>query len=594
MNLPLVGPLRADASAERLHTLSRESLDLVKQIPDDRLVLIQAYYSPEVPREFVETKADVLGLLKEYAAYSGGKIQLNLVPTELYSDEAREAEKQFGIQPRRVFTADQGKQMLTEIFLGVAFTSGLEEVVIPFFDRGLPVEYELTRSIRVVSRSGRKKVGILTTDAKMLGGFDMRSFSQNPEWSIVTELKKQFDVSSVSPDGPISSDIDVLLVAQPSSLTQKQIDNLTDYVKQGGATLLFLDPFPYENPSISPELPKKSPGGPFGGGPPPEPKGNLRPLLDLIGIDWPTTEIVWNAYNPHPQLELPREIVFIGKGSGEADAFNADQIASAGLQEIVTIFPGLLRSWAAGRGPEFIPLLRTSRSGGVLFWNEIAQQSFMGFSGLNPRRRYIPRARPTRWPPASPARPRPTPNRPRPRRAAKKDASRRKTMKPAAKINVIAIADLDMIGEQFFQLRRQKVENLDFDNVPFVLNCVDVLAGDESFVSLRKKRLKHRTLIKVEEQANKFKEQLLKETKVGRGGGQDRAGRGPGSLLQAGRSGAEPHRPGRADQGDPTRQPPGGRPAPARRQEGRHRGREGSQDPREQGRERAEDSTDPE
>ncbi len=134
--------------------------------------------------------------------------------------------------------------MSSEVFLGVAFTSGVEEVVIPFFDRGLPVEYELTRSIRVVSKSGRKKVGILTTDAKLMGGMDMRSFSQTPEWSIVTELKKQYDVSSVSPDTPISSDLNVLLVAQPSSLTQKQIDNLTDYIKKGGGALLFLDPFP--------------------------------------------------------------------------------------------------------------------------------------------------------------------------------------------------------------------------------------------------------------------------------------------------------------------------------------------------------------
>ena len=146
----------------KLHTLSRESLELIKQIPADRPVLIQAYYSPEVPREFVEIKSDLLGLLKEYEARSGGKIRLNLVPTELYSTQAREAEKRFGIEPRRVFTDDQGKQMSAEVFLGVAFTSGLEEVVIPFFDRGLPVEYELTRSIRVVSKSGRKKVGILT------------------------------------------------------------------------------------------------------------------------------------------------------------------------------------------------------------------------------------------------------------------------------------------------------------------------------------------------------------------------------------------------------------------------------------------------
>ena len=250
--------------------------------------------------------------------------------------------------------------MSDEVFLGVAFTSGTEEVVIPFFDRGLPVEYELTRSIRVVSRSGRKKVGILTTDAKLMGGMDMRTFNQTPEWSIVTELKKQYDVSSVSPDTPIASDLDVLLVAQPSSLTQKQIDGVTDYVRKGGATLLFLDPFPFDNPSLSPELPKQPPGGPFGGGQPPEPKGNLRELLDLCGIDWPTTEIVWNAYNPHPKLadlQSTPEIVFIGKGSGARDAFNEEQSASAGLQEIVTLFPGLFRSKSVGSGLEFIPLL---------------------------------------------------------------------------------------------------------------------------------------------------------------------------------------------------------------------------------------------
>ena len=64
---------------------------------------------PEVPRDFVETKSDLLGLLKEYEARSGGKIRLNLVPTELYSDEAREAEKRFGIEPRRVSSRRPGQ-----------------------------------------------------------------------------------------------------------------------------------------------------------------------------------------------------------------------------------------------------------------------------------------------------------------------------------------------------------------------------------------------------------------------------------------------------------------------------------------------------
>ena len=510
--------VRADTSAERLHTLSAESLELAKNISADRPVLIQAFISPDVPREYVEVKADLVGLLKEYQARSGGKIRLNLVPTEVFSEEARQAEKRFGIEPHRVVSMDQGRQMSDEVFLGVAFTSGTEEIVIPFFDRGLPVEYELTRSIRVASRSGRKKLGILTTDAKMTGGFDMRSFNQTPEWSIVTELKKQYDVSSVSPDAPIASNLDVLLVAQPSSLTQKQIDSVTEYVKKGGATLLFLDPFPYDaimtgNSSLAPEIPKQPPGGPFGGGQPPEPKGNLRELLDVCGIDWPTSEIVWNVYNPHPKLgdlQSTPEIVFLGKGSGARDAFNEEQSASAGLQEIVTLFPGLLRSKAVGSGLEFTPLLQTGPTGGTIQWSEVVQQGFMGISGINQRRRHVPTgrnytlaARITGQLPADAS------------KDASKDAEKKKDDKAPtpAKINVIAIADLDFMGEQFFELRKRKIEDLEFDNVPFVLNCVDVLAGDESFVRLRRKRPVHRRLEALEAQAKSFDKELAEKTK---------------------------------------------------------------------------------
>ena len=515
--------VRADASSEGLHTLSTESIELAKGISADRPVLIQAFVSPVVPKEYVEIRTDLLGLLREYQARSGGKIKLNILPTEVFSEEARQAEKRFAIEPHRVFSLEQGKQASAEIFLGVAFTSGTEEVVIPFFDRGLPVEYELTRSIRVVSRSGRKKVGILQTDAKMLGGMDMRTFSQTPEWSIVTELKKQYDVSSVSPDTPIPSDLNVLLVAQPSSLAQRQIDAVTDFVKKGGATMLFLDPFPYEqvmngNPSLAPEVPKQPPGGMFGGGQPPEPKGNLRGLLDACGIEWPATEIVWNMYNPHPKmadLQATPEIVFIGTGSGADDAFNEEQSASAGMQEIVTLFPGMLRSGSVGSGLEFTPLLRTGPTGGTIAWSDFAMQGFMGFSGVNPRRRHVRSnlsytlAAHVTGQVASDA------SKDAKKEDEKKDAAKKKDEKAAApvKINVIAIADLDFIGEQFFEMRRRKVEDLEFDNVSFVLNCVDVLAGDESFVRLRRKRPVHRRLEAIESRAKEFDKVLADKTK---------------------------------------------------------------------------------
>ena len=72
-------------------------------------------------------------------------------------------------------------------------------------------------------------------------------------------------------------------------------------------------------------------------------------------------------------------------------------------------------------------------------------------------------------------------------------------------VNVIYVADLDMIGDQFFQLRRQMVDaNFRFDNVTFALNCIDTLVGDESLIDLRKRRPIMRKLTQVEKAQAKF------------------------------------------------------------------------------------------
>ncbi len=503
----VLGSWQVDLTEERLHSLSPVTRSILRKIPSDRPVLIQAYISPEVPREYVQTRLDLIDTLQTYAAMAGDRIRLKIFEVDRYSDTARDAEKRFGITPKRVPTSDDARQSSKEIYLGVAFTSGPEEVVVPFFDRGLPVEYELTRSIRVVSGEKRKRVGILATDARLLGGIDFRSMGQDPEWAVVTELKKQYDVTSVAADAPIPGDLAALVVAQPSSLTQRQVGQLTEYVRKGGATLLLMDPFPQFDPSLAPTEPKTPPGGGFGG-PPPEPKGDLGPLLDVIGVDWPATEIVWNRYNPHQQLDVPPEIVFVGPGSGARPAFSEDP-STSGLQEVVFLFCGTFRPRPSA-STEFTSLLKTNDRGGTMGYEDLVRRGAFGMSGLQRDRPYVEgltsytlAARITGTLPPEPAAP-PAAGQPRP------------NPKPSAKANVIAVADLDFIADNFFELRRKTVEAwdaFDFDNVSFILNCVDELSGDDQFIALRKKRARHRTLRRVEEQSEKFVKKAQEESR---------------------------------------------------------------------------------
>ncbi len=589
---------RADLTEERLHTLSTTTRDLLRAIPADKPVDILAYYSPEVPREYLSIQKTLLNTLREFAAIGGDGIRLTLIPTERYSTEAREAEKRYGIAARRMPVQRDGRQSVEEVYLGVVFTSGLEQVVVPFFDRGLPVEYELTRSVRVVSGTSRKLVGILETEAGLLGQpMDPMMREAAPEWEVALELKKQYKVVSVSADAPIpfeevqtlalegeptggsfilsfagkatgplpwnaeasaiatalnavegrsagdvrveggplpktpltitfggklagrdvpeltvdatgltadggrrpsarvgttTSVVDALIVAQPSSLTQPQIDNLTEYVKRGGPALLLLDPLPIQYPGLAPMEPRP-PDRNMMMGRPPEPKGDLTGLLDLLGTRWEGDEIVWNPYNPHRQFELPPEYVFITRSGSATDAF-ADEAITARLQEIFLPFPGRLRSRELPNGPAFQPLLRTDETGGLLRYNEVITRGLLGTT-LRPDRRYVPGNQGYTL-------------------AARVQGKPTGSSEGSAAMDVVLIADLDLISNSFFDMRRKPVESLDFldfDNVTFILNCVDILAGDETFLDLRKKRPEFRTLTRLEEESKGFIDQSQRE-----------------------------------------------------------------------------------
>jgi ABC-2 type transport system permease protein len=489
--------LRMDVTAEQLHSLSDETRSLLKELPENRPVFIQAFISKEVPQLYVQTRANLLGFLREMDAVGGNRVQVLIHDTEPYTEAARDAREKFGITPVEVPNPGSARASVAQVFMGVAFTCGAEEQVIPFFDRGLPVEYELTRSIRVVAKTQRKKIGILNTEAKLFGGFDFQTMRSNPPWPVVDELKKQYEVAQVSASSPITDKLDGLLVALPSALPQEEMDNLLAYIEAGNPALLVDDPLLIVNLGLSASERAGTNVNPFmrNQGPQPKPKGNIQAFSSKLGINWNSAQIVWDTYNPHPDLaQLQPEIVFVGSGNENAEAFNAAHNASSELQEVVLLYPGAIQK-AANSAYEFQPLLKSGRLSGTWSYGQLVQRSFFG-AQLVRHTRHIPNDLDYVL-------------------AAHVRAESAATDSAAApkKINVIFVADLDFISTEFFELRKRGFENLNFDNVTFFLNCMDMLVGDESFVTLRKRRAKHRTLETVEARTAEYIEKRVKEEK---------------------------------------------------------------------------------
>ena len=486
-----------DMTGEQVFTVAPTTNKLLGNLNAKRPVTIQAFVSKEVPRDYAPVKTLLLGLLSQYEQASHGNITVRVVSVDPASPQAEEAQK-FGIEGRKVQSERAGRTQVDEVYLGAVINSGANEVVIPFFDVGLPLEYELTRTVNTVAAEKRRKVGILETDAKLTGGFDMQSFRSSPEWRIVTELKKQYEVEAVSPAGPIDeSKYDVVVAVLPSSLGQIEMQNFVDYVKKGKAVLIFDDPLPATNPQLSPSQPKPRAGG---GNPmmqmgqPPEQKadgGKATSLVNALGIQWNYDQVVFDytAMQVHPEYsELLRpEIVAITPKSGLAKAFNPDSEVTSGLQEMFLFFSGTIKP-REGSKLEFTPLLRTGVHSGLLEWKDLVKNSFMGIQiDDDPLRIEDEFAHVI---------------------AAQIESPKNAT---GDRINVIYVADADIISDWFFFVRERKQFHLNLDNVTFVLNAVDSLADDKAYIALRKRRPKHRTLARVEEQTARFIEHATKE-----------------------------------------------------------------------------------
>lgn len=305
--------------------------------------------------------------------------------------------------------------------------------------------------------------------------------------------------------------LDVLIAVMPSSLTAEQMPNLLGWIDAGEPTLLFDDPVPVMSAygtiqplggrlirrmglEIAPRLPKPTPGGGMMGmqQPPPPAKadnGKLSGVLRELGLAWDNGEVVWDKHNPLRALPwLPYECVFVD-GEHYEFAFNQDSKVSKGLQCVMLMYPGSIRSTKRGPGKdgESVPirddrtvtnLMVTSQGSGLLDWDEFID------TGFDPRRRqpgvFLKNPLGQNFPSfITESEYQPDTN--------NHVLAVRVTGDDKDPVNAIFVSDIDVIGDMFFQIRQQD-PGFDFDNVTFVLNCVDRLAGVEDFLELRRRK----------------------------------------------------------------------------------------------------------
>ncbi len=501
---------RFDRTEGKVSSLADATKILIQNLDTDRPIVIDAFISTDVPELYARTRYELVNLLKEFRAEAAKRnrtIEVNLYDDiELFSEEANLAKERFGIEPVTRMVREKGSFQQRDLILGAAFRSGLEKVTVPIFEYGIPVEYELVRSINTVAEGTRKRIGIVNTDAKLMGGMVMSGMSPQriPKHSLIEELEKQYEVEEVDLGAPLQpGTFDAVIAVQPSTLPPDQFSRLVDSIKMGVPVAVFEDPLPVFNGTITPTGEPKQGGGGFMGGGGPVPKGNIHELWDALEIESPgspgmqglfSPDLVWQAYNPYPNLQrnINELWVFIDEAAPEViegEALSEQSEITSKLRQVLTVYSASVRP-KKDSALKHVPLMKTGGRSGLLPMTkvrEILQQQTtvaremegtspgltvaMSIEGSETASKTKDEVKKTDDKAASEAETKP----------------KKATAKP---IKAVYVADTDLMSPVFLQIRADPDQAADmrfqFQNVTFILNTIDWLTGETEFIEVRK------------------------------------------------------------------------------------------------------------
>lgn len=471
-----------DFTADRLFTLSDGTKRILDRI--DEPITLRFFFSErlgETIPNFATYATRVRELLERYASLSSGRLKVEFYSPLPFTD----------IEDLAVGAGLQGipvSQAGEQVYFGLAGTNSTDdEEVIAFFqpERERFLELDLTRLIAKLVDPTKKTIGLLSF-LRMDPGprLPMARQRAGTRWYILDQMRERFDVRTIKIDVTrIDDDLDVLMVVHPKGLSDATLYAIDQYVLGGGRVLVFVDPHSEADagsPSIAVMLGMTA--------------SDFSTLLGPWGIEMDKDKIVGDrtaAVRVRVGAGMRSRVVeYTAWMLMDKTHINRDDATTSELKEIMMATAGVLRK-KAGATTKITPLIFSSREAMRIDSSKVRPAP--NFTALLADYKaegqiFVLAARiEGKVKSAFPKGP--------PGKKTGKTGKGKKTEAPKhlseskGPINVIVVADTDMMQNQFWanvqDFYGQKVIVPTTDNAGFVLNALDNLSGSNALVSLR-------------------------------------------------------------------------------------------------------------
>lgn len=483
----MFGSARLDLTRDRLFTLSEGARSVLARINEP--ITLRFYYSDRLGKEipsYAVYATRVREMLQEFAGAASGKIRLEVIDPQPFSDE----------EDRAVASGLQGvpvNQSGELVYFGIAGSNTADkEEVIAFLqpERERFLEYDLTKLVFNLSTAKKPAVGLMSW-LPLQGEF--RGPRQPPEpWAIYLQMQQFFDIRAIERDAAeIPADIGVLVVVHPKEISDKVAYAIDQFVLRGGRVLLFVDPHA-EGEMMRPGMAAQT--GLTG--------SNLPKLLGAWGLEMVDGKVAGDrqaARRVNAGTETRIQAVdYIAWLALRDASFNRADILTSDTALIQMASAGILKP-KDGAGTTVIPLIQTSAQSMAVDVEAVKMapnpvQLLANFKSGDAPLMLAARVSgtvKTAFPDGPPPEPKPEgePKADAPADAKPPAAPAERLAESREPVNIVVIADTDMLEDRFWAQVQdffgQRVAIPTASNGDFVINAIDNLLGSNALISLR-------------------------------------------------------------------------------------------------------------
>jgi ABC-type uncharacterized transport system involved in gliding motility auxiliary subunit len=494
---------RLDLTADKLFTLSEGTRSVLGKIQEP--ITLRLYYSDRLGKEIPQYgvyATRVREMLREYANAAPGKVRLEFIDPQPFSDEEDRAVA-FGLQGVPVNQAGE------LVYFGLAGTNSADkEETIAFIqpERERFLEYDLTKLVYNLATTKKPAVGLLSY-LPIQGEF--RGPRQPPEpWAIYSQMQQFFEVKQIDRDSlEIPAEIGVLVLVHPRDLPEKAQYAIDQFVMRGGHVLVFVDPHAegeMGRPGMAAQTGMTS--------------SNMPKLFSAWGLEMVDGKFAGDRaaarrVNAGTESRI-RAVDYIAWLALRDANFNRSDILTSETASIQMASAGILKP-KEGATTTFTPLIQTSEQSAPVDVDSIKMMPdpVSLLANFKPEGQKLTLAAringpvKTAFPDGPPPEPKPEANAQDPQKPAEKPAEAKplppqikETREPA---NIIVVADTDMLEDRFWAQVQdffgQRVAVPIAGNGDFVVNAIDNLLGSNALISLRSRGQSARPFTLVQE-----------------------------------------------------------------------------------------------